>query len=259
MIYKSTDRYKLFCGDITSQGLFDSEFHNEFADLIITSPPYNVGILYDSVDDTKAYGEYLNFSLKWMQNCFRKARYACRFCLNIPIDTHYSGEGTPFSYDLVQIAKKAGWKYKTTIVWGKTHLSNSTAWGSFMDASSPQILCPCELIIIFYKGAWKKPKGLSSSTVSREDFLSWTVGLWSFNGETSKKWNHPAPFPEELPRRLIHLLSFDNDLVFDPFCGSGTTGVVAVREGRIFVGSDISSSYLDGSAGRIDNDSFVSK
>lgn len=212
-------------------------------DLIITSPPYNVDISYGSNNDSLTCEDYLVFSEKWMRKCFNLAKDDGRFCLNIPLDKNKGGHQSVYA-DLVNIAKKVGWNYFSTIVWNEGNISRRTAWGSFMSASAPYVIAPVEMIVIFYKRVWKKQvKGISD--ITKQDFMNWTNGVWTFNGESKKRIGHPAPFPVELPHRCIKLFSFIGDVVLDPFMGSGTTLVACNNLQRKGVGVDIDAGYCE--------------
>ncbi|HNE56773.1 MAG TPA: site-specific DNA-methyltransferase, partial [Leptospiraceae bacterium] len=102
-----------------------------------------------------------------------------------------------------------------------------------------------ELILILYKEKWKKTSGSLVSDVTKEEFMNWTNGLWTFNGESKKRIGHPAPFPIELPRRCIKLFSFVGDTIFDPFMGSGTTLLTALQNNRKAIGTDIDKDYCE--------------
>ena len=227
-------------------------FTGEFIDLIVTSPPYNVGIDYDSNDDTISYEDYLDFSRGWIQNCYEWSKPHARFLLNIPLDKNKGGHRS-VGADLTRIAQAVGWQYHATIVWNEGNISRRTAWGSWMSASAPFVIAPVELIVILYKDSWKKQLGSKESDVSRDEFMAWTNGLWTFNGESKKRIGHPAPFPRELPYRCIKLFSYVGDVVFDPFLGSGTTLIEAYNNRRIGVGVEIDGGYCELAQKRITN------
>ena len=227
-------------------------FTGEFIDLIVTSPPYNVGIDYDSNDDTISYENYLDFSTEWIQNCYEWSKPHARLLLNIPLDKNKGGHRS-VGADLTRIAQSRGWQYHATIVWNEGNISRRTAWGSWMSASAPYVIAPVELIVILYKDSWKKLLGSKESDVSRDEFMAWTNGLWTFNGESKKRVGHPAPFPRELPYRCIKLFSYVGDVVFDPFLGSGTTLIEAHNNGRIGVGVEIDKGYCELAKKRIMN------
>ncbi len=230
----------LFQGSALNKNTFDKEF----IDLIVTSPPYNVGIDYNSNDDTLNYQQYLEFSEKWMTNCFNWSKPQARFLLNIPLDKNKGGQKS-VGADLTTIAQKCGWKYHSTIIWNEGNISRRTAWGSWLSASAPFVIAPVELIVVLYKGEWKKTGGTRQSDISKQDFMDWTNGLWTFNGESKKRIGHPAPFPIQLPHRAVKLFSYVRDVVFDPFAGSGTTLIAACNNNRIGIGLDIDKNYLE--------------
>ncbi len=213
-------------------------------DLIVTSPPYNVDIHYNSHIDNLTYDDYLEFTKKWLQKCFELAKDDGRFCLNVPLDKNKGGQQSVCA-DITKIAKDIGWKYHSTIIWNEGNISRRTAWGSFMSASAPYVIAPVEVIIVLYKKNWKKIGGSKKNDITKKEFMEWTNGIWSFNGESKKRVGHPAPFPIELPRRCIKLFSFVDDTVLDPFLGSGTTLIAAYLNNRKGIGVDIDKEYCD--------------
>jgi site-specific DNA-methyltransferase (adenine-specific) len=217
--------------------------HNSI-DLIVTSPPYNVDIHYNSQVDNLTYGDYLEFTRKWIQKCFDLVKEDGRFCLNIPLDKNKGGQQSVYA-DITKIAKDIGWKYHSTIIWNEGNISRRTAWGSFMSASAPYVIAPVEVIVVLYKKSWKKISGSKKSDITKKEFMDWTNGIWSFSGESKKRIGHPAPFPIELPRRCIKLFSFVGDTVLDPFMGSGTTLIAAYLNKRKAIGVDIDKEYCD--------------
>ncbi len=228
-------------------------FAEEFIDLIVTSPPYNVGIEYNSNDDELNYEEYLKFTEQWLSNCYKWSKTQARFCLNIPLDKNKGGNRS-VGADITKIAQKVGWKYKSTIIWNEGNISRRTAWGSWKSASAPVVIAPVELIVILYKDDWKKTNGTKVSDITGEEFKDWTNGVWTFNGESKKRIGHPAPFPKELPYRCIKMFSYVDDLVFDPFAGSATTQIVAQHIDRISVGVELDKTYFELAKNRIINE-----
>jgi len=228
---------KLYHGDCTDSSLFQEPF----IDLIITSPPYNVGIEYNSNDDTLQYDEYLEFSRKWLKNCYDWSNTTGRLCLNIPFSTTLGGSKT-IGPDLCYIAKEIGWKYKCDVIWDKGYFEGGTAWGSYKSASAPLIISPTELILVFYKDSWKKAIKREDD-ITGEEFVSWSNGLWKMKPESATHRKHPAPFPSDLPYRCIKYFSFVGDTIFDPFTGSGTTLIEAQRLNRKSVGIELDPTY----------------
>lgn len=239
----------LFQGDTLNEHLFNEEF----IDLIITSPPYNVGIEYKSNNDELSYEQYLQFSEKWMRNCYKWSKTQARFILNIPLDKNKGGQKS-VGADLTRIVQEVGWKYHSTIVWNEGNISRRTAWGSWLSASAPYVIAPVELILVLYKDSWKKTNGSKISDINKEEFMEWTNGVWTFNGESKKRIGHPAPFPRELPKRAIKLFSYVKDVVFDPFTGSGTTLIEAQNNNRIGIGVELDKNYCKIASNRILNE-----
>ncbi|MRI84000.1 MAG: site-specific DNA-methyltransferase [Nitratiruptor sp.] len=235
--YYHEEPITIYNANILDQDLFKTPF----IDLIVTSPPYNVGIEYNRHSDTLSYEEYLEFSRSWLENCYRWSKPTARLCLNVPLDKNKGGL-KPVGADLTKIAQEVGWSYQSTIVWNEGNISRRTAWGSWMSASAPYVIAPVELIIVFYKERWKKDYR-GRSDISKEEFMEWTNGLWTFPGESKKRIGHPAPFPRELPRRCIKLFSYVGDTIFDPFLGSGTTLIEAALLDRRGIGVEIDPGY----------------
>ncbi|MCL2039298.1 MAG: site-specific DNA-methyltransferase [Bacteroidetes bacterium] len=244
-IYKIKET-TLYNADCLDRNLFDTPF----IDLVVTSPPYNVGIDYNSNDDELDYEQYLDFSEKWLSNCYKWSNTNGRLCMNIPLDKNKGGHRA-VGADLTKIAQKVGWKYKTTIIWNEGNISRRTAWGSWKSASAPVVIAPVELIVVMYKDEWKKVNGSKISDITADEFKEWTNGVWIFNGESKKRIGHPAPFPKELPYRCIKLFSYQNDLIFDPFTGSGTTLLMAQNLNRRAIGVEIDTNYCELAKNRI--------
>ena len=216
-------------------------------DLIVTSPPYNVDIRYRSFQDDIPYEKYLEFTEKWLKKAYTLTKADGRLCLNIPLDKSKGRKGAGFQSvyaDVVNIAKKVGWKYFSTIIWNEGNISRRTAWGSWLSARAPYVIAPVEVIVIFYKERWQKIKN-GQSDITREEFIEWTNGLWTFPGESKKKVGHPAPFPVELPKRCIKLFSFVGDTVLDPFLGSGSTLIACALLNRKGIGVEIDINYCE--------------
>jgi site-specific DNA-methyltransferase (adenine-specific) len=141
------------------------------------------------------------------------------------------------------------------IIWDKSaSAGGSCAWGSWMSASNPVLRDYHEYILVFSKGSYSKDKKQpKKDTIERDDFIQWTKSVWTFPAVNAKRIGHPAPFPIELPHRLINLYSYEGDVVLDPFCGSGTTCLAAIQNKRSYIGYDINEEYIKLSKKRIDN------
>ena len=177
------------------------------------------------------------------------------FFVNIPLDKNKNGL-KPVYADFVEIAKEVGFKYQSTIVWNEQNISRRTAWGSWLSASAPYVIAPVEMIVVMYKKQWKRlNKG--ESTINKEEFIEWTNGVWTFSGESKKRVGHPAPFPLELPKRCIKLFSYKDDLILDPFVGSGTTLISAYKEGRKAIGTEIDEKFVNLAIKRINSSLFL--
>lgn len=216
-------------------------------DLIVTSPPYNVDIHYGSYKDDIPYEAYLEFTRAWLAKALKLMKPDGRMCLNIPLDKSKGRKGAGFQSvyaDIVKIAKEVGWKYFSTIIWHEGNISRRTAWGSWLSARAPYVIAPVEVIVIFYKERWAKMKN-GISDITRDEFIEWTNGVWTFPGESRKRVGHPAPFPVELPMRCIKLFSFVGDTVLDPFLGSGTTLIACAMLNRKCIGVEIDKNYCE--------------
>lgn len=138
-----------------------------------------------------------------------------------------------------------GFQMRGEIIWNKaSSASSSTAWGSWKSAANPVLRDIHEYILVFSKESFSRNKGIKENTISKDNFIEWTKSVWTFPAVSAKSIGHPAPFPEELPHRLIQMYTFKNDIVLDPFCGSGTTCLSALKDGRHYIGYDIKKGYV---------------
>ncbi|GAB6075362.1 DNA-methyltransferase [Desulfurobacterium crinifex] len=220
----------------------DLNKYKDSVDLIVTSPPYNLAIEYGKHRDDASYEEYLGFTELWLKKALFLLKEGGRLCLNVPLDKNKNGL-KPVYADIVKIARDVGFGYQSTIVWNEQNISRRTAWGSWLSASAPYVIAPVEMIVLLYKGHWKK-KEKGESTITKEEFIEWTNGVWTFPGESKKRIGHPAPFPLELPRRCIRMFSYKGDVILDPFVGSGTTLIAAFLEGRKGIGIELDEDYV---------------
>jgi len=239
------DLVTIYCADSTRLDVLA----DASVDLVITSPPYNLDVGYNGYHDDLPYQGYLEWVEKWAAALWRVSRSGGRACVNIPLDSNKGGKRAIYA-DYVRAFVAAGWTYQTTIVWNEQNISRRTAWGSWLSPSAPFVTAPVEMVPVFYKDEWRRARGGRTTDIERAEFLAWTLGVWQFPGENPKKVGHPAPFPLELPRRLIKLYSFVEDVILDPFVGSGTTALAAKQLGRQCVGVDLSPEYCDVAAQR---------
>lgn len=214
--------------------------------LMITSPPYNVSKEYD---EDLSLDEYLEMLTKVFSETYRVLVNGGRACINVA--NLGRKPYIPLSDYISKIMIDLGFNMRGEIIWNKAaSASPSTAWGSWMSASNPTLRDIHEYILVFSKGDYKRDrkkeeKEYRENTISRDEFMEWTKSIWTFNAESARRIGHPAPFPVDLPYRLIQLLSFTNDIILDPFMGSGTTGIAALKSSRKFVGFDTSQDYIE--------------
>ena len=216
--------------------------------LMITSPPYNVGKDYD---DDLTLTEYKQLLSGVMQETYRVLVAGGRACVNIA--NVGRSPYIPLHAHLIELAQECGFYMRGEIIWDKGASSGtSCAWGSWRSASNPTLRDVHEYILVFCKETFKRHP-IGSNSIGRDDFLENTKSIWRFNATSAKKAQHPAPFPVELPLRLINLYSFMGDIVLDPFMGSGTTGEAAVLSQRQYVGYEIDARYVAVANARLDN------
>ena len=218
-----------------------SELPDHSIHLMVTSPPYNVGKDYDA---DLTLDEYLGMLGRVWQETWRVLVPGGRACINvanlgrkpyIPLHDH-----------ITQAMQRLGFLMRGEIIWNKAaSASPSTAWGSWRSAANPTLRDVHEYILVFSKGSFRRQNPMKHpSTISRNQFLEYTKSVWTFPAEPARKVGHPAPFPMELPYRLIQLYTFQGEIVLDPFMGSGQTALAARQAGRHYVGYDIEPEYV---------------
>ena len=213
--------------------------------LMVTSPPYNVGKDYDDDLNLQEYRSLLGDVLAETYRVLVDGGRACVNIANVGRRPYI-----PLHAIVIEEMQDLGFLMRGEIIWQKAAGAGaSTAWGSWMSASNPTLRDVHEYIMVFSKGRMGRSKGKSS--ISRDEFLEYTKSVWSFQPESAKKVGHPAPFPLELPYRLIQLYSYRGDVVLDPFCGSGTTCLAARQTGRHYVGFDNNEDYVELAQGRL--------
>lgn len=217
------------------------EVEDNSVQLIVTSPPYNVGKNYSLYYDKKEIDTYLSFINRVWKECKRVLCKGGRIAVNVA-DT-WRQPYIPLHALIIQQFLDLGMLMRGVIYWDKgASVGVSTAWGSWRSASNPTLRDVGEYLLIFCKDSFKLHTDNKISTISPEQFTLYTKSLWSFSAVDTKE-GHPAIFPDELPKRLIQLYTFLGDTVLDPFLGSGTTCKVAKAWGRKSVGYEIDESY----------------
>ncbi len=226
--------------------------------LVVTSPPYFSGKEYEvSLGEGHVPSDYLDY-LRMLADVFAESYRVLepggRICVNVanlgrkPYRS-LSGDVTALLQDEV------GFLLRGEIVWIKADgASGSCAWGSYASAANPVLRDVTERVIVASKGRFDRVPDRKSreklglpfeNTISPDDFRAWTLDTWRIQPASAKRIGHPAPFPVELPRRLIELFTYKDDLVLDPWCGSGTHAIAAIESGRHYVGYEIDSTYAD--------------
>ena len=218
--------------------------------LMVTSPPYNVGKEYD---EDLTLDEYRAFLRRVMAEVLRTLVPGGRVCFNIanlgrkpylPLHRYVIED---FLALRTPAQPESRFLMRGEIIWDKTGGgASSTAWGSWMSPANPTLRDGHEYILVFCKDTWRRPRLPGREpTISRDDFMELTRSIWQFPPASARRVGHPAPFPEELPRRCIELYTYSDEVVLDPFMGSGTTALAALNTGRRFVGFEVSEEYRE--------------
>jgi len=225
--------------------LGSSEHMKEIPDnslhLMVTSPPYNVSKEYD---DDLSLTEYLEMLRNVFSETYRVLVNGGRACINVA--NLGRKPYIPLSDYISNMMEDIGFLMRGEIIWNKgAGAGVSMAWGSWKSASNPVLRDVHEYILVFSKGSFKRTKSKEQeNTIEKEQFMEWTKSVWSMKTESAKKIGHPAPFPVELPHRLIQLYTFRGDVILDPFMGSGSTAIAALNSSRSYIGYDIDPEYI---------------
>jgi site-specific DNA-methyltransferase (adenine-specific) len=248
-------------------------------DLVVTSPPYNCGINYDTHIDTLPMDDYWDWTKEWLEEAYRLLKDDGRVSINIPYETNVQGRGGRvfFVSEFYQVMKQVGFKFFGIVDLEEEspHRSKTTAWGSWMSPSSPYIYNPKECVILAYKKQHiKKVKGEpqwkgTPTEIEQEDgttkkkvvyeekdkkeFMELVFGQWNYFADTKSLTK--ATFSLDIPSKAIKILSYKNDVVLDPFAGSGTSMVAAEILDRRWLGVELSENYCDVARKRVQ--SFV--
>lgn len=245
-------------------------------DLVVTSPPYGVGIEYDVHDDDMIWEQYVKFTYSWLEQAFRVLKDDGRIALNIPYEINRQDKGGRIFMvsEVWQIMKQIGYKFYGVVDLEEEspHRSRTTAWGSWMSPSAPYIYNPKECVILAYKKhhikkikgepEWvgelgekedkngvMKPKTIYTEEQKRE-FIDLVFGQWKYFADTKSLTK--ATFSMDIPTKAIKILTYKNDLVLDPFAGSGTSMVAAETLDRRWIGIELSPNYSEVARKRVD-------
>jgi DNA modification methylase len=259
---------QIICGDARAilQALPAECIH-----LAITSPPYNVGLDYDSHHDAMPYEQYLNWLMPFWREIQRVLVPGGRFALNITPTS--IKDFKPVHYDMAAQLRGLGFIMRTEILWYKQTMRRRTAWGSWKSPRNPHVLPSWEYVLVFSKDSWTLAGNPADADITGKEFIKFSDGFWHIRPETKgrqpflkslypprrktpegrrqKAEGHPAPFPEELIYRLIKFYSYRGNVVLDPFGGTGTVATVAARTDRHFVHLDLSKKYCAIAAQRV--------
>ena len=250
-------------------------------DLVVTSPPYNVGIDYDSHDDRMTMEDYWKFTEQWLSKAYRLLKDDGRIAVNIPYEVNVQDRGGRilFMSEFWSIMKKVGFQFYGLVDLDENspHRSKTTAWGSWMSPSSPYINNPKECVILAYKkDRIKKVKGepqwkgelvdleqedgtikqkMMYQEEDKKEFMSLVYGQWEYFADTRQQTK--ATFSMDIPMKAIKILTYRNDVVLDPFVGSGTSLCAAEISGRRWLGIELSENYTNVAKERVQH--FVDK
>lgn len=233
------DINKVVCGDCLD---VLPTIQNESIDLVLTSPPYNIGIDYGVYKDNLKWEDYLIWCKKWITECCRVLKPDGRFVINVLSDLNAKGNRQMPLVDFSNIIRDVGLNIHGVGFWIDITRSKYSQWGSWKSASCPYIYNPFEALIIGYKKIWKK-KIKGKDTISKESFICGVKGTYNFG--TARHKICKAVFPLKLPTLFIELLTYEGDIVLDPFGGSGTTAIACINTKRNYILIEKNKEYVE--------------
>lgn len=217
-----------------------SQIPNDCVALMVTSPPYNVGKDYD---EDLSHDEYIDLLAGVLQETYRVLEPGGRVAVNVA-----NLGRKPYlalNHIVAGLLRDLGFLLRGEIIWQKAAgAGGSCAWGSWQSAKNPTLRDLHEYVLVASKGSYRRMR-IGEDSIERDEFLAATLSVWNIPPASAKRVGHPAPFPVDLPKRLIELYTFRGDLVLDPFLGSGSAAVAAVETGRHYIGYDTVQDYLD--------------
>ena len=234
------------------------ELPDSSVDAVITSPPYNYDLDYSEYSDNKKWDDYFDWLDTLWVECHRVLVDGGRLIINIQPNWK---EYIPTHHIISNRILNIGFKFKSEILWEKNNYNcGYCTWGSWQSPASPYMKYTWEFIEVFVKGDYKHFGEKDDIDISADEFKEWVTAKWSIAPEMRmKEYEHPAMFPEELPRRLMKLFTYKNDTILDPFMGCGTTGAVCVKNKRNFIGFELDEKYFEKAKERIDRELEIAK
>ena len=235
-------RNTIICGDCLD---VMREMPDRCVDLVVTSPPYNAAKDYGNCADSWDAEDYFAWNVEWIKAVCRILKKGHVLCLNLPW-CFGSRPRTFVPHRLAtMIENETSLRLTDWVTWVKgypPHVTNATAWGTYLSPSGPRMRLGSEPVLLFTKEARGRGDPRQND-ISKEEWNAWAINVWHISGAYNR--NHPATFPQELPRRLIKLLTHPGEIVLDPFIGSGTTAVAAKELGRDYLGIEINPKYVE--------------
>ncbi len=236
---------RIVCGD--ARTVLD-RLPAESVHLAITSPPYNVGIAYSDYSDDRTYQGYR----EWLRGVWRSLQRVLvpggRFAVNVAPTSIKNIR--PIHHDLTRDLVEMGFLLRTEILWYKQTMGRRTAWGSWKSPANPHLIPSWEYVLVFSKGSWRLEGDRTQIDITGSEFQQYSDGFWEIPPERNRR-GHPAPFPDELIRRIVKFYSYRGNVVLDMFGGTGTVAAVARATGRHYLSIDTSREYCELAQARV--------